>query len=150
MPCENHVGEAYPPRCTECEQIDAQQSPATQPGRTVLDDLRADAARAYNARRRASKTIGPTLARIARTDSAAASQVRAYLAILAAESRAQRQYAAALAHDIEQQTGSESSVPFRADSAAGARSAAHEIDGLSTRHPHTVENTGIEGADLLD
>lgn len=149
MPCENHVGEPYPPRCHECQQIDAEHSPEPQPKPSLLDNLRADAARAYNARRRASKTIGPSLARLERLDKAAASQLRAYLAILAAESRTQRQYAAALADQIETNAGSESSVPVRADSAAGARSAERESDGLSTRRPHTVGNTGIEGADLL-
>lgn len=149
MPCENHVGEPYPPRCQECQQIDAEHSPEPQPKPSLLDSLRADAARAYNARRRASKTISPTLARVERYDRTLASQMRAYLAILAAESRAQRQYAAALAHEIETNAGSEGSVPVRVDSAAGARSAEHESDGLSTRRPHTVGNTGIEGADLL-
>lgn len=37
----------------------------------------------------------------------------------------------------------------RVDLAADARSGERESGGLSTRHPHTVANTGIEGADLL-
>lgn len=147
MPCEQHVGEAYPPRCHNCQQIDAQHSPEPQPRHTMLDDLRADAARAYNARRRASKIISPFLARIDRTDKAAASQLRAYLAILATEARAQRQYAAALADELK--AASESEGSSRIGAAAVERSAEQEIGGLSTRRPHTVGNTGIEGADLL-
>lgn len=103
------------------------------------------AARMRKKRRSIDHIATAALTRIRQTDRDTASMLDGYIAILTAEANA---YAAAA--EARKDTGSEASASSRVDAAEGVRSGGHEIGGLSTRRPHTVRNTGIEGADLLD
>lgn len=108
------------------------------------------AARIRTARRRVDHIATAALSRIRQADRDTASMLDGYIAMLTAEANAYAAAADSTESETAEHTGTEADASSRAGLAAGARSGEHEIGGLSTRHPHTVGNIGIEGADLLD